>query len=242
MTRSFDVFFDLRLNKRLSKQPWGWWFETPAWSLWRHRNESVNFDQNFLEVRSQSPTDNNTNNGMDNGFPFCKQHFHLHFLEYFFLSVLIKISLHYILRDPTERMSLLVQVIAWCQTCTKPFSELMMPMFEMPYDVTRLQWVNMNVKPVNWEVFNPNSLYGIMGGETCIYTAFKAYNLIIILLTTQDHWSCVVNRIMIKSWRESSLNHYKSMTLTKVFVLSTVTIPSILWVWVMSHICDFGSM
>ena len=39
VTRSFDVFFDLRLNKRLSKQPWGWWFETPSWSLWRHRNE-----------------------------------------------------------------------------------------------------------------------------------------------------------------------------------------------------------
>ena len=28
VTRSFDVFFDLCLNKRLSKQPWGWWFET----------------------------------------------------------------------------------------------------------------------------------------------------------------------------------------------------------------------
>ena len=39
VTRSFDVFFDLRLNKRLSKQPWGWWFETPAWSLWRHRSD-----------------------------------------------------------------------------------------------------------------------------------------------------------------------------------------------------------
>ena len=25
VTRSFDVFFDLRLNKRLSKQSWGWW-------------------------------------------------------------------------------------------------------------------------------------------------------------------------------------------------------------------------
>ena len=24
----FDIFFDLRLNKRLSKQSWGWWFET----------------------------------------------------------------------------------------------------------------------------------------------------------------------------------------------------------------------
>ena len=23
--RSFDVFFDLRLNKRLGKQAWGWW-------------------------------------------------------------------------------------------------------------------------------------------------------------------------------------------------------------------------
>ena len=39
VTRSFDVFFHLRLNKRLSKQPWGWWFETLYWSLWRHRND-----------------------------------------------------------------------------------------------------------------------------------------------------------------------------------------------------------
>ena len=38
VTRSFDVFFDLRLNKRLSKQSWGWWFETPSRSLWRHCN------------------------------------------------------------------------------------------------------------------------------------------------------------------------------------------------------------
>ena len=37
--RSFDVSFDLRLNKRLSEQPWGWWFEPPSWSLWRHRND-----------------------------------------------------------------------------------------------------------------------------------------------------------------------------------------------------------
>ena len=36
VTRSFDVFFDLRLNKRLRKQSWGWWFETPSRPLWRH--------------------------------------------------------------------------------------------------------------------------------------------------------------------------------------------------------------
>ena len=33
VTRSFDVFFDLRLNKRLSKQAPGWWIEMPLWSL-----------------------------------------------------------------------------------------------------------------------------------------------------------------------------------------------------------------
>ena len=38
VTRSFHVFFDLRLNKRLSKQSWGWWFEMPLRSLWRHCN------------------------------------------------------------------------------------------------------------------------------------------------------------------------------------------------------------
>ena len=38
VTRSFDVFSDLRLNKPLGKQPWGWWFETQSRSLWRHRN------------------------------------------------------------------------------------------------------------------------------------------------------------------------------------------------------------
>ena len=36
VTRSFDVFFNLRLNKRLSKQSRRRWFETPWHSLWRH--------------------------------------------------------------------------------------------------------------------------------------------------------------------------------------------------------------
>ena len=38
VTRSFDVFFDLRLNKRMSKQSRGWWFETLSCPLWRCRN------------------------------------------------------------------------------------------------------------------------------------------------------------------------------------------------------------
>ena len=40
VTRNFDVFFDMRLNKRLSKQSWGWWFETLSHPLWRFSNET----------------------------------------------------------------------------------------------------------------------------------------------------------------------------------------------------------
>ena len=39
VTQSFDVFFDLRLNKRLSKQSRCQWFETPSRSLCRHCNQ-----------------------------------------------------------------------------------------------------------------------------------------------------------------------------------------------------------
>ena len=38
VTRNSDVFFDLHLNKPLSKQSWGLWFEMPLRSLWRHCN------------------------------------------------------------------------------------------------------------------------------------------------------------------------------------------------------------
>ena len=44
VTRSFDVFFDLRLNKRLSKHSWGWWFEKLSYSLWRHHNVWTSHD------------------------------------------------------------------------------------------------------------------------------------------------------------------------------------------------------
>ena len=38
VTRSLVGFFYLRMKKRLSKQPWRWWFETTRHSLWRRCN------------------------------------------------------------------------------------------------------------------------------------------------------------------------------------------------------------
>ena len=49
VTRSFDVFFNLRLNKRLSKQSWGWWFETLSRPLWRQCNGYLPFTINISE-------------------------------------------------------------------------------------------------------------------------------------------------------------------------------------------------
>ena len=49
-TRSFDAFFDLRLNKRLSKQSWGWWFQTPSRPLWRHSNGPTWMSSRWLQM------------------------------------------------------------------------------------------------------------------------------------------------------------------------------------------------
>ena len=40
VTRSFD-FSLIRAWINLSKQSWGWWFETPSRSLWRHCNDQM---------------------------------------------------------------------------------------------------------------------------------------------------------------------------------------------------------
>ena len=41
VTRGFDVFFDLRLNKRSNKQSRRRWFEPPSRPLWRHCNATT---------------------------------------------------------------------------------------------------------------------------------------------------------------------------------------------------------
>ena len=55
VTQSFEVFFDLRPNKRLSKQSRRRWFETPWHSLWCHSNEKRLSDDWIRQplVRSQ---------------------------------------------------------------------------------------------------------------------------------------------------------------------------------------------
>ena len=50
VTRSFDVFFDLRLHKRLSKQSWRWRYKTPWCPLWRQGNVKRSWVKRHLPV------------------------------------------------------------------------------------------------------------------------------------------------------------------------------------------------
>ena len=69
VTLSFDVFFDLRLNKLLSKQSCGWWCETPSRSLWRHYNETK---AEWIRLLTQQSRENSP--------PFCRWYIQIHFL------------------------------------------------------------------------------------------------------------------------------------------------------------------
>ena len=68
VTRSFDVFFDLRLNKLLSKRSKRRRFETPSRSLWRHCNGS----SSRLCIRTSLP------NFFINDFFFFNENCRLH--------------------------------------------------------------------------------------------------------------------------------------------------------------------
>ena len=55
---SFDIFFDVRLNKRITKQWSRRWFETPGCSLWRHYNwhsDDQNTDPVFIQGHLYRP-------------------------------------------------------------------------------------------------------------------------------------------------------------------------------------------
>ena len=55
VTRSFDVFFDLLLNKRLSKQSIRQWFETPSHPLWRNSNDLKKTRYSYFTYASWLP-------------------------------------------------------------------------------------------------------------------------------------------------------------------------------------------
>ena len=68
--------FDLRLNKRLSKQSWGWWFETISCPLWRHCNDNDSSPAGYLKhfCLINGPTEANCNNSSTEWY-FIRSHY-----------------------------------------------------------------------------------------------------------------------------------------------------------------------
>ena len=152
VTRSFDVFFYLRPNIRLSKQWWGWWFETPSCPLWRHCNafgfcvttglhNCFTKGLNILRLRQ-------------NGRSFADDTFKRTFLNENVI-IAITISLKFVLKCQINNIPALVQIMAWRWPCDKLLTEPMMIILPTHICVTRPEWVNILFRrnDVPWGLF-----------------------------------------------------------------------------------------
>ena len=143
--RSFDVLFDLRLNKRVSKQSRRWWFETPSSALWRHCNENTIWScfktlssrQNCrlwlcdLKHWGLGKMAILLQTTFSSAFSWMKMH-------EFWLKFHWRLSL---LNDPINNIPALVPIMAWRRPGAEPLSEPMMVKWTTHIYVTRTQWV-----------------------------------------------------------------------------------------------------
>ena len=125
------------LNKRLSEQPPGWWFETPLWSWWRQCNATGCRPHDL----SRPSFVLNTLRPRQNGRHFADDIFKRIFLNGN-VWISINISLRLVPGSPIDHIPALVQIMAWCLPGNKPLSEPMMVSLLTHICVTRPQWVN----------------------------------------------------------------------------------------------------
>ena len=90
VTQSFDGFFDQRPNKGLSKQSWGWQFETHSSPLWRHSNGDVWIPDLFVGSLGQHRSENNSTANIFI-YIFFKPYTHISYVD-FAMSMLIVIK------------------------------------------------------------------------------------------------------------------------------------------------------
>ena len=123
------IFFSLRLYKRLSKQSWGWWFETPSHSLWCQCN-----GRNGHAINSLAPG----RCGYLQLVIFISRIYTL-----YILSISCKIALRWVPQDLTDDQSTLVSVMAWGLQATPHYLHNA-GHFIWRHMASRSQWVNDN--------------------------------------------------------------------------------------------------
>ena len=167
VTRSFDAFFDLRLNKQLSKQSWGWWFGTLLCPLWRRRNELFIIEieiraciNNYIYIHTKrlhiiihpcQTFNGNLVNSLAPGRPGCR------FKTAIFNLIFLLVSSHQLrimLWDECQGTSPMMsqqwfKVMDWCRQATSHYPSQCWPS-SMSYGVTKTQWVNPQFKWHAW--------------------------------------------------------------------------------------------
>ena len=118
--RSFDVFFNLRLNKQLSKQSWGWWFEMLSHPLWRHCNAQT------LSVTHEHER------GQRRYWTLCH----------------LGIALSWMPQNFTNEKTTLVQEMALCHQATSHFLSQGWCRFMSPYGITGQQLEYVTLMPL----------------------------------------------------------------------------------------------
>ena len=169
VTRSFDVFFNLRLNKGLSKQSWGWWFETPSCSLWRHCNARSRYFRQGQVIASHNilcdpianpclgylilaPKSSNVKpciieiqmSLQENKYTLfnhcCKKCNFQTYTEYTWCTG-CAIAVMWMPQNVTKEKSTLVQVIAWYHHVTSLYLSQFLPRTMLPYGISQQQWI-----------------------------------------------------------------------------------------------------
>ena len=125
VTRSFDVFLDLRLNKLFSKQTRRRWFETPSRWLWRHCYVlSAGTLMTMFELRGLTH-ESLTHWGRDKIYANLRTFFKNIFL-FENRCILILISPKFVLKRSIDNKSVLVLLMTCCWTGDKPLPQPIM--------------------------------------------------------------------------------------------------------------------
>ena len=104
VTLSFDIFFELRRNKRLIQQSKGRWFETPSRSLWRHCNEMSFGGISYIVTAQTIPADTLCNN--DVVITSKRRHFDVITSKWRRFDVITTLSLRHVFTGIVRRLGI----------------------------------------------------------------------------------------------------------------------------------------
>ena len=148
-------------------KPLNWWLWIPAWGwLWPNIGFYISsyiclfrVHRNLMLVVVTHPTEQNGSHFADNIFK-CR------FLNEKF-CILIQISLKFVPNGSIDNMSVWFQIMAWCRTGDKPFSEPMLSQFIDAYmcDIAR-RWVNSPASGDTIKLVNIGSGNGLVPSGT----------------------------------------------------------------------------